>query len=727
MSVARPTFHESWYRICDLRPRLRSTVQSQRQFFRGQPWYVFRDPGNNDHFRVGTTGHRLISLLDGTRTLDEVWTQCLEAMGDDAPTQGEVVQLLGQLYQNNLLRGDISPDVAGMFERMRKRKLREVGGYFTNILFLRIPLFDPDRILDRMVPLFGWVFSGVGLLIWLAVVLLGLRAISGQWDTLSNQADNVLDPGNLPWMYVCFIFIKAIHEFSHGIACKKFGQKEGAGEVHTIGVMLLVFTPMPYIDATSSWSLRSKSRRMMVAAAGMFVELAVAAIAAMIWANSLEGTTLRALSYNVMFIASVSTLLFNANPLLRYDGYYILSDWLEIPNLYQRAKNYLYYLIRRYVYGVRHTVCPAHTPGEKIWFFPYSLASLVFRILITTRILLFVADKLFIVGMALAVVSVFTWVIRPLWKFGVYLSTNGELARTRTRAVGTTLATLAGVALWIGALPVADTFICDGVIEPETISVISTGGGGKLTRILETDALVVAGETIVLQSEDPELVLQLAGLQSQRTETDLLERLARANKQYAQAHAQKVSRESLDQQIALVQRRLDNLTVRSPHAGRWLSPRGSMYFQSVLKQGQPIGAIVDTRQLFIRCVVSQADNARLIRARHQGQAVTTYRLWNRPELPIGQARIEKIIPAGQERLPSAALGYHAGGSTEVQSDDQSGTKAAEPFFDVHLQPTSQQELQPGQRVRVKFSLPEKPLLAQWTRRIMQLYRARFQR
>jgi len=338
---------------------------------------------NNDHFRLTESGYYLIALLNGDRTVEQAWEQSMTVLGDAAPTQGEVIQLLGQLYSSNLLRGDVPPDVEGMFNRFRKRKLREIGGTLGNLLFLKIPLFDPDRLLDGLVKVFWWVYTPVGCILWAIIIALGVRALMGQWDSLMSQANNILDPSNLLWLYACFAVIKGIHELGHGVACKKFGHSEGtSGEVHTIGIMLLVLTPMPYVDATSSWSFRRKWRRVAVAGAGMYLELAVAAIAAILWANSATGSLLHSLSYNVMFIASVSTLLFNANPLLRFDGYYILSDMLEIPNLNQRSKQYLYYLVRKYAWRVRNPISPAHNTGERGWFFFYAIAATVYRVFI---------------------------------------------------------------------------------------------------------------------------------------------------------------------------------------------------------------------------------------------------------------------------------------------------------------------------------------------------------
>ncbi len=727
MPVKRPTFHESWYRIAAICPRLRATIQVQRQFYRGRKWHILRDPANNDHFRVSESGYQFLALLDGKRTIEQAWTICLDTLGDDAPTQGEVVQLLGQLYTSNLLRGDLPPDAEGLFQRLRKRQFREVGGYLSNLLFLRIPLFDPDRILEGLVKVFGWVFSWIGLLLWIGVVGAGVHSLSGRWGELTDQASNVLDPGNLLWLYACFAGIKAIHEFGHGLACKKFGKAEGAGEVHTIGIMLLVLTPMPYIDATSSWSLRSRWKRLMVAGAGMFVELAVAAVAAMIWASTASGTTAHALSYNVMFIASVSTLLFNANPLLRYDGYYILSDLIEIPNLYNRAKQYLYYLVKRYVYGVRNPVNPAHTAGEKAWFFPYSIASFVYRIFICANILLFVADKLFFLGVILAVMSIVAWVLVPIWKFMKYLATSGELTRHRVRAVGSTVIVIGGLLWGLGQWSVSDSFTCEGVVEPVTMAIIHTGGDGELQSCCPSDVAVEAGETILLVSRNPEGLTRCEELRAELEETRIRQRLAQSERKLAEVKMHGVSIVALEKQLARNEAELSKLTVRAPINGIWLAPRIDASIGSRLARGEAVGMVVDFSAMRIRCVVNQNENARLS-AKHENKSAiqVCYRLAKRGDLPPACATIERIVPVGQTTLPSAALGYLAGGNMAVKPNDPKGRTTNEQFFEVHLLPAHAATLRPGQKVIVRYDLPVKPLLAQWGRRFQQIYLKRFQ-
>ncbi|HEY4328120.1 MAG TPA: hypothetical protein VGN88_00165, partial [Phycisphaerae bacterium] len=441
MPVERPTFHESWYRVAELHPRLRSTVQISRQHFRGLPWHVVQDHTNNAFFRLAEPAYRFIGLLDGKRSVAEAWRMASEQLGDDAPTQGEVIQLLGQLYTSNLLQAEVPADTHTLFARYKKRKQREITGYLMNIMFARLPIFDPDHFLNKWLGVVGWIFSPIGLAVWAVLLALGVYFIAqvpGWGDKIVSPTNRMLSPDNLVLLYIAFALIKACHEMGHAISCKKFGKQSGTGgEVHIIGIMFLVFTPVPYVDASSSWALTNKWHRIIVGAAGMWVELAIASIGAIVWANSNDGTVVHNFAYNVMFVAGFSTIVFNANPLLRYDGYYMLSDFLEIPNLATRGKDYIYYLVKRYIWNVRQARNPAHSSSEKFWLFIYAIASFIMRMFVTFSIMFYLSGvlegALIILATAMALAGLITWAVVPVGKFVHYVTTNPELQRVRTR------------------------------------------------------------------------------------------------------------------------------------------------------------------------------------------------------------------------------------------------------------------------------------------------------
>jgi len=730
--VERPTFSESWYRVAEIAPRLRATVQIHRQHYRGRMWHVIQDPSNNQFFRLNEAAYRFVALLDGKKEVAEVWRICQDQLGDSAPTQGEAIQLLGQLYTSNLLHAELPPDAEGLFKRRQKRVHREVKGYLTNLLFIRIPLLDPDNFLNAWASAVSWLFSWFGFVLWMGLIATGLYFVVEKWNVLYNQADSVLETDNLPFLYLSFILIKVFHEFGHAFMCKTFGKRTGTGgEVHVMGIMLLVFTPMPYVDASSAWAFRSRRQRILVGAGGMIIELGLAAIAAIVWYHTGDGT-IHTIAYNAMFIASVSTLLFNANPLLRYDGYYILSDILEIPNLAQRSKQYLYFLVRKYVWSVKQARNPAHTRGEKGWFVFYGIASTIYRVFICVRILMFVADKLFMFGLILAVAAAVAWVVVPLGKFVHYLLTSGELMRVRGRAIASTALTLGLIVGGLGFLPRPDRFRLEGVVKPVRQEILYAAADGFVTNVLASESLTDPNGEAILVARSPALTAGLAQLKAQRRELAARRRLAMTkDRAEAQIIAEQVA--TVDERIVRITEQLDSLNIRASFAGKWVSPRIDRAVGSYLRRGDPIG-MVASENVIIRAAASQEVADRL----EVGTEVEI-RIKGQPD-PNMTGTITRVIRAGQQRLFSAALGYAAGGSVRTDPKDPKGLKTTERFFEVQVKPNLVQDpsdqLQGGiwdgkvpllidQRVVIRVEMPPKPLIVQWYRDILQLVQRRF--
>lgn len=743
MSIARPTFSDSWHRVAELRPRLRSAVQTSRQQYRGRTWQVLTDPANNQYFRLDDAGYHFVALLDGRRTVAQAWQICNEQHGDAAPTQGEVIQILGQLYTSNLLQADLPPDASGMFDLHRKRRHREISSFLMNFLFVKIPLIDPHRFLQLWVPVVGWMFTPIGLLLWLVLIGAGLWNLAGHEEELFSSAmpQAMLSFENMVYLYIAFAIIKAIHELGHGFSCAYFGRKNGrGGEVHTLGIMLLVLMPVPYVDASSSWLFRSKWQRAIVGAAGMYVELAVAAIAAIVWANIGDETPthalIRAIAYNMIFIASVSTILFNANPLLRFDGYYILSDLLELPNLAERSRRYILYLIRRYTFGVRNLPNPAHSHAERFWLTFYAIASTIYRVLISIGIILYVAGMLFIIGFLMALAAIATWLVVPLWKSIKYLFTSPEVERTRGRAMLVSGTFAAAVITLLGIVPFPDRGRAEGVVEPVRLVEVYTDAAGFVEHVLESGLPVTPEGQPLLTAHNKELETRRRDLEARIRGLTIRRELAqREDPAAVQAFNEQIA--ALRENLGYVQDQLDGLVIHPPFAGIWFRPNTQHIRGVYLQQGTAVGVVADPTELIIRVTADQSLGPRIEPEVGIGpDAIVEVRGHSRPDVELS-GTIERVLPAGQSQLPSAALGYAAGGSMETDMQDPDGTRAAEPFFEVHIKPTAapgtpgttaavgESPLRIGQRVIVRFTMDPKPLAAQAWRSLRQLLQQRF--
>ena len=730
MSIDRPTFHEAWYRVADLRPRLLSGVNVRRQYFRGQLWYVLENPANSQFARMDENAYRFAGSLDGRRTVSEVWQLCNEHLGDGAPTQGEAIHLLGQLHAMNLLYVDLPPDAEGLLNRYRRRVQREVLSYLANVLFLRIPLFDPDALLNRWVGVVGPIYSWVGLLLWLILMAAGLYFVVGNFSELAAQSVDVLAPDRLFLLYLSLVVVKVLHEFGHAFACKRFGRlNRSAGEVHAMGVMFLVLFPLPYVDASSAWSFRNKWHRAIVGMGGVLAELALAAVAAIVWARTSVGTV-HIIAYNVLFVAGVSTLLFNGNPLLRFDAYYVLSDLIEIPNLAQRSRNYLHYLVKRYIWGVRKLQNPAYSLGERIWFLTYGPASVLYRIFISIRILLFLNSRLppalFILVPLLAAGAVVGWLIVPMSRFLAYLATGPELARNRRRAILSTIGGFAATFVLVGLIRMPHRCRIEGFVEPAQFVWVYAETEGFVTGFLPSQVAVLPEGRPLVEAVNPDLQAQGEGLLAQRRALEVRYHLAQLDEvAAAQIIAEQIA--ALEEQIARVRVELDRLRLRAPFAGTWVAPEIDRAMGTYLQRGERVGFIGSLDDLIIRATAGQEVAAMIQDADRQVEI----RVKGRPDATF-TGRIEKIFPAGQDALPSEALSYLAGGSMPTRPGSQQDIQAAERFFEIRIRPSLQATsdegratLFTGQRVIARVSMAPEPLLIQWYQSARQLFQRRF--
>ena len=722
MSVERPTFSESWYRVSELTLRLLDAVCVSRQYFRGVRWYVLQSPASNRYFRLSDGAYHFVAMLDGRQTVGQVWRVCMEKLGDDAPTQGEVIQLLCQLHGSNLLQGDLAPDAEALFQRHRKQTWRNVKGAFGNMLFVRIPLWDPDRFLDRWVDVLGRAFTVHGAILWLALIALGLWSLGGQFQTLATRASGVLDPENLPLLYVALVLVKLIHEMGHAFACKFFGRKTAnGGEVHQMGVTFLVFTPLPFVDASSAWALRNKWHRIIVGASGMLAELAVAAVCAVLWARTSEGTATNAIAYNVMFIASISSIAFNGNPFLRYDAYYILLDLLEIPNLESRSKLYLRYVVKRYVWGMENTADPSHTRGERKWLVFYAVTSTLCRLVILGAIALYLMDMFFSIGLLLAVILFLRWLALPIVNFIRYLFTSGELVRHRGRALLSSALFLWFLFFSCGLIKLPDRCRVEGVVEPRHYSVIHMKTAGFVQQILETGEQTGQEGPVLVKAASPELQAQRDQLMAEYRRLKIERQSAQTRETAAkQILDEKIT--ALSEKIERLRQQLKNLALQSPVEGIWIAQDEERLPAMYMEQGRRLGVVADLSDLRIRAVASQKIASRLI---EEAAPDVDIRIKGRPDIEIG-GRIEKIIPSGQEQLPSAALGYAAGGSTRIDVLDPTGRIAAEPFFEILVIPAIPDAvtLRPGQTMALRFETSPKPIFEQGWRSLLQVFQRR---
>lgn len=710
--MSGPSLHSaSWYRVADLKPRLRSHARIHRQHFRGQLWYVLQDRTSGRFVRFTPAAYLVISLMDGRRTVQQIWDIACARLGDDVLTQDETIRVLSQLHRSDVLHGDVPPDLEEMSERGTKQRRRKLVLSLLNPMAVRIPLLDPDRFLEATLPVARLLLSWAGAVAFVGIVGYALVLAGAHWSQLTgNLADRVLSTENLLVLLVAYPFVKALHELGHGYAVKRWG-----GEVHEMGVMFLVFMPVPYVDASAASAFHEKWQRVLVGAMGILVELLLAALALFVWLNAEEGLV-RAIAFNVMLIGGVSTLLFNGNPLLRFDGYYVLSDLLEIPNLGNRGNRYVGYLVQRYGFGMGDAQSPATAPGERFWLFTYSVASFLYRLFIVTVIALFVASRFFVIGVLLACWAIILMLGVPLAKQLGFLFTSPLLRRNRGRALAVCTGTVAAVVAVLALVPLPYRTLAEGVVWMPGESIVHAGADGTVEALLAEPNARVAPDTPLLRMADPLLDARVQVLRASVTE--LRRRLAATD--LADRAEAKIVREQLahaEADLALARERQRALLVRSPVAGRFIVPRAPDLAGRFVAKGEVLGYVARLDDPVIRVIVPE-DAADLVRRETRAVAI---RFADRLERAV-PATVVREVPTLSNTLPSMALSTAGGGRIAVDPTDPQQARVLERLLHLELRPAEPQPVPAlGGRVHVRFDHGHEPLARRLYRAVRQLF------
>jgi putative peptide zinc metalloprotease protein len=713
--MSESLFSPSWYRVNKLKPRLRGHTRIHRHDYRGEVWCVLQDHAKGRYYRFTPSAYHVIGEMDGERTVQDLWDRASDRLGDDGPTQGEIVQLLSQLHSADVLLCDVPPDTAELLRRSEKITRTKRRMSMRSPLALRFPLLDPERFLARTIAYVRPLFSVWGAVLWLLVVGAAIVQAALHWPELTRDVvDRVLSVQNLLIMGLAYPIVKALHELGHGYAVKAWG-----GEVHEMGIMLLVLMPIPYVDASAASEFREKHRRVIVGAAGIFVEMFLAALALLLWAE-LEPGNLRALLYNVILIGGVSTLLFNGNPLLRFDGYYIFADLVEIPNLAQRGTAYLGYLIKRYPFGMKKTQVPYTGPGERFWFVTYTIAAVIYRMFIYVAIVLFIAGKFFVIGILLAIWAASSMVLMPLFKGLKFVAASPILRDKRARAVLFSGVGVGLLALILFLMPFPSWSRTEGVVWVPEESIVRAGGDGFVSRLAAApDSRVTRGQ-ILIERRDPFLAANVRVLQA---------RLEELQSRYDEAKAEdkvrvQVVREELDNvraSLARAEERLAELDIRSPVDGVLVVPRAVDLPDRFVRQGEPVAYVLDVQRPTIRVVVPQAD-VDLVRQRTRRVDV---RLVERLDQVL-PAVVKREVPEAGDRLPSTILGMAGGGKIAIDPTDDGATMTFEKHFQFDLElvdPLDRVFI--GSRVYVRFDHGFEPIAFQVYRNVRQLFLRRF--
>lgn len=703
-------FSPTWFRVANLKPRLHTHIEVHRHEYRGEAWYVYQNRASGRHHRFNTAAHRLIARMDGTCSIQQIWEHARNQVDAPPPTPTEVVDLLRALYVADMVHLGVTLNLQELAGRAQAAQPNALLKRLTNPLALRIPLADPDRFLNRTQNLVYWAFSAWGLWIWVSTVGLALALGVVHWPELRTAfASQALQPHNLLLMAALYPLVKLCHELGHAYATKVWG-----GDVHEMGVVVLLLLPVPFVDASSASSFRSRRRRIGVGAAGIMVELFLAAVAFYVWLL-VEPGIVSAVAFNIMLIGSISTVLFNGNPLLRYDGYYILADAVAIPNLASRANRYLGYLTQRYLLGLSGVAAPNTARGERAWFILYGLSAFSYRLLVLALISLWLIQELFFAGVVLAVWTLTSQVIEPLLRHLSFLISHPRARQHRARVWSGIAGASLGTLLLLFAIPVPLGTVVEGVVWVPDNAVVRSGSEGFVQEVYaHSDEGVVAGQALLLL-DDPALYAERRALQGKLRELDAEYKRARVHDRVRAA----LLKEDVAQSKARLERaeqRIRGLTVRSPVNGKLVLPSRDDLQGQFLRQGALVGYVVPEGHISARAVIPQQDIGLFERLRN-----VEVRLRGNADRVLS-AKLERLTPAADMQLPSAALGTAGGGAITVDPSDPDGLQTLQPLFHIDVSlPDDTPAAYLGRRVFVRFDHGTEAVAWRLVRSMRQLF------
>ncbi len=705
-------YSAQWHRIARLKPRLAPQASVCRQHLRGETWYVLADDASHRSVRLNRAAYRAAARLDGTRSAQQLW-DLLQAIETDPPTQDELVELLARLREAGLVQFDRPADFAALLPHL-DAVARPRGR--NSLLAWRLPLGNPAPLLARLRPLQQVLFTTPAAWLWVAAVLVLVALALTHWGALwAHGALWLATPRYALLAAALYVPIKLVHELAHALAVRRFG-----GAVHEAGVTLMLGLPVPYVDASAAARFAQRRQRLLVGAAGVMAELALAAAALPLWLWLDDGLA-RDAAFVTLVIAGVSTLLFNGNPLQRFDAYYILVDLFDLPNLGSRSRQWWHEQLRRHLLRLHDAEPMPLARGERAWLALYAPLSWAYLLAIVAVAVFWLGSISFALGLVAAVALGWQLLAMPALELArqLHRAARGQSRSWLRLQRGTVAAAaLAAVAL---AVPLPRATVAQGVVWPADQAQLRAEADGFVQRVLRGhDEPVGAGE-VVIELANPRLDADHArqGARVAALESELYQTLpgdsARAGNVRAELDAALAELARLDEERA-------GLLLRAQVAGRVALPNGDDLHGRFVKRGSLLGQVLTGEPPRVRVALPEDEAAGLA---PRVQAVS---------LRLADARAQRHEAAwigdsvgASRRLPSAALASTHGGSIAVDPKDPEGLRPLQPvvLLDVRVAGEASAGDRIGTRAWVRFDEGYSPLAAQLARAAQRRLQARF--
>ncbi len=689
--MSAPDQNRSVVEAESLRPQLRSDLHFSIQELAGDRVCVIEDRTAWRFHRVGLAEYAFLRALDGRRTVASILAQLARDGGPDAFTESEAIQMVRWLKDNHLLalESDRTTNQDAAAERQILGALM-----WLNPLIAKLPLARPDRFFTALEAALHWALGRFGFLVWLVVVVSGATAVAVDWARFDRGFDGILARDNWLWLLLAWAGLKIIHELSHGLYCKHFG-----AAVREIGAIFVLFVPMGYVDASASLGLASKWRRIMVAAAGIYAEFFIAGAAALFWARTPDGLA-ATIAHNVIFTGTAVTLLLNANPLMRFDGYFILGDLLGLPNLATRGRGFVQSLATRLLLGQR-AAAPIALRTREDWIVAiYGLAAVCWQVLVFAGMLVASSTVLRGGGLVFAAIAAALWLGVPLWQMGRTAARAQGSAFDRLFTAAWRLALVFALVTAVVFVPFRRSVSSPAVIELAETAVLRAECPGFIRAVHVRDGDSVAADQLLIELGNDEVAAQLDRARLDLQQQELRARIAYSHGELAAFQAETAKANTLRSAVAEREKYVATLQIRAPFAGRITNRRLDQLAGSFLHTGDEIAQLGRAAGSDVRIALDQESAPHFrtavgapVRVRIEGRAGTL------------EATLTRVEARATRDLIHPALTALAGGPLPLRraedADQKKPYELAEPHF-VALAHLGAAENFVGQMARVKL-------------------------
>lgn len=664
-------------------PRLRTDLVISAQRYRGKMSYVIKDPIALRYYRLGEPEYHVGQLLDGKRTLAEVAGLLQQKYpGQDFAPQ-TILRILFYFVQMSFLqlRADQATRVfAYLHEAREKQKARQALFSWASIfVYFKVTLFDPDILLLKMEKRLRFLWHPLTLVAMGCLAGLAVGLVLHHADRLQSRLPEFLTLHNLFWLWTTLVGVKVVHEFGHGLMCKHYG-----GEVHGMGAMCIVLTPFLFCDATDSWMFKNKWHKIATNMAGILVELVLASLATLVWVFTEPGLV-NQLALNVMVVCSVSTIVFNANPLMKFDGYYVLADFLEMPNLRDRAGRQVMGFITGLFTGQSTEDADESSWWRRMTFIVYAVASYLYTWYVTFRIFGTIGLKLEPYGLAaigkgLLFFTYAAGILIPIWMLGKQLAPKfkggmGGFISSRVAKVSGGLV-LGVLLLLICPWPVRVTTSC--VLDGSNRVSVRAKLDGFIRGVEVREGSVVRPGQLLASLENDEVWKQLRVQESQAALIELKRQAAGAQNNLS--GVTQLNKEAIELETVLrtLQQKADGLQLKAPVDGVVLTGDLESHRGTFLQEGGVFCEILPAGQISVVIALTE-EQAGLVRADQKLE----FRLHSMPGR-LFRGKVTKTFSAASYVLPHAAMAGRFGGEVPTQLDAGGQERPANTMYQAEL-------------------------------------------